>query len=164
MSASSYSYCIKWPAVTLVLYSAQNNMIKHFQTIWLEHPLKFTMTLFLCCYSDWLYHLCRGVDNEPVRVRTLPQSIGCAKTFPGKNKLTTSNQVVCPLRLMDYNSYCYSCSCVGKILVATAGRRSGRKTCCGSEICNIQCFSIDLLISYCPYNFTVLIVTTWELS
>ncbi len=44
--------------------------------------------------SAWLYGLCRGEDSEPVRVRTLPLSVGCGKNFPGKNKLTTPKQVL----------------------------------------------------------------------
>lgn len=51
----------------------------------------FIFITFPC--SAWLYRLCRGEDSEPVRVRTLPQSIGCGKEFPKKHRLTTAKQV-----------------------------------------------------------------------
>ncbi|XP_065831259.1 DNA polymerase eta-like isoform X2 [Oscarella lobularis] len=41
----------------------------------------------------WLYNVCRGLDNEPVRPRQLPKSIGCSKNFPGPTKLVSHEQV-----------------------------------------------------------------------
>ena len=43
--------------------------------------------------SGWLYDLCRGIDKEPVKTRTLPQSIGCGKNFVGPAKLKTAQKV-----------------------------------------------------------------------
>lgn len=43
--------------------------------------------------GEWLYMLSQGVDNEPVRPRQLPKSLGCGKNFPGKSKLATVGQV-----------------------------------------------------------------------
>ncbi|KAM4903477.1 DNA polymerase eta isoform 2-T2 [Sylvia borin] len=39
--------------------------------------------------GSWLYDLCRGIEEEPVKNRYLPQSIGCSKNFPGKSALAT---------------------------------------------------------------------------
>ncbi|NXC45303.1 POLH polymerase, partial [Penelope pileata] len=43
--------------------------------------------------GSWLYDLCRGIDDEPVKNRHLPQSIGCSKNFPGKAALATQKEV-----------------------------------------------------------------------
>ncbi|XP_040207689.1 DNA polymerase eta [Rana temporaria] len=43
--------------------------------------------------GSWLYNLCRGIEDEPVKPRQLPKSIGCSKTFPGKTALCTREQV-----------------------------------------------------------------------
>uniref|UniRef100_G1NEM2 DNA polymerase eta n=1 Tax=Meleagris gallopavo TaxID=9103 RepID=G1NEM2_MELGA len=43
--------------------------------------------------GSWLYDLCRGIDDEPVKNRHLPQSIGCSKNFPGKTALATQKEV-----------------------------------------------------------------------
>ncbi|NXI74526.1 POLH polymerase, partial [Anseranas semipalmata] len=43
--------------------------------------------------GSWLYDLCRGIDDEPVKNRYLPQSIGCSKNFPGKTALATQKEV-----------------------------------------------------------------------
>ncbi|XP_037751410.1 DNA polymerase eta isoform X1 [Chelonia mydas] len=43
--------------------------------------------------GSWLYDLCRGIEQEPVKPRQLPKSIGCSKNFPGKAALTTQKQV-----------------------------------------------------------------------
>ncbi|XP_063297640.1 DNA polymerase eta [Pelobates fuscus] len=43
--------------------------------------------------GSWLYYLCRGIEDEPVKPRQLPKSIGCSKTFPGKTALSTREQV-----------------------------------------------------------------------
>ncbi|XP_077138036.1 DNA polymerase eta isoform X1 [Ranitomeya variabilis] len=43
--------------------------------------------------GSWLYLLCRGIEDEPVKPRQLPKSIGCSKTFPGKTSLCTQEQV-----------------------------------------------------------------------
>ncbi|XP_077341564.1 DNA polymerase eta [Lithobates pipiens] len=43
--------------------------------------------------GSWLYNLCRGIEDEPVKPRQLPKSIGCSKTFPGKTALCTRDQV-----------------------------------------------------------------------
>ncbi|NWX25743.1 POLH polymerase, partial [Notiomystis cincta] len=43
--------------------------------------------------GSWLYDLCRGIDEEPVKNRYLPQSIGCSKNFPGKSALATQKAV-----------------------------------------------------------------------
>ncbi|XP_053879287.1 DNA polymerase eta isoform X2 [Malaclemys terrapin pileata] len=43
--------------------------------------------------GSWLYDMCRGIEQEPVKPRQLPKSIGCSKNFPGKAALTTQKQV-----------------------------------------------------------------------
>ncbi|XP_040286766.1 DNA polymerase eta [Bufo bufo] len=43
--------------------------------------------------GSWLYLLCRGIEDEPVKPRQLPKSIGCSKTFPRKTSLCTQDQV-----------------------------------------------------------------------
>ncbi|KAM4785998.1 DNA polymerase eta isoform 4-T4 [Cyanocitta cristata] len=43
--------------------------------------------------GSWLYDLCRGIEEEPVKNRYLPQSIGCSKNFPGKTALATQKAV-----------------------------------------------------------------------
>ncbi|NXS77329.1 POLH polymerase, partial [Erpornis zantholeuca] len=43
--------------------------------------------------GSWLYDLCRGIEEEPVKNRYLPQSIGCSKNFPGKAALATQKAV-----------------------------------------------------------------------
>ncbi|NXM40288.1 POLH polymerase, partial [Gymnorhina tibicen] len=43
--------------------------------------------------GSWLYDLCRGIEEEPVKNRYLPQSIGCSKNFPGKMALATQKAV-----------------------------------------------------------------------
>ncbi|XP_073527721.1 DNA polymerase eta isoform X2 [Phyllobates terribilis] len=43
--------------------------------------------------GSWLYLMCRGIEDEPVKPRQLPKSIGCSKTFPGKTSLSTQEQV-----------------------------------------------------------------------
>ncbi|CAN2387505.1 cellular response to UV-C [Pristimantis euphronides] len=43
--------------------------------------------------GSWLYLLCRGIEEEPVKPRQLPKSIGCSKTFPNKTSLCTRDQV-----------------------------------------------------------------------
>ncbi|XP_074674294.1 DNA polymerase eta isoform X2 [Strix aluco] len=42
---------------------------------------------------SWLYDLCRGIEDEPVKNRYLPQSIGCSKNFPGRTALATQKEV-----------------------------------------------------------------------
>ncbi|NXG68981.1 POLH polymerase, partial [Baryphthengus martii] len=43
--------------------------------------------------GSWLYDLCRGIEDEPVKNRHLPQSIGCSKNFPGRTALATRKEV-----------------------------------------------------------------------
>ncbi|NXT46337.1 POLH polymerase, partial [Pluvianellus socialis] len=43
--------------------------------------------------GSWLYDLCRGIEEEPVKNRYLPQSIGCSKNFPGRTALATQKEV-----------------------------------------------------------------------
>ncbi|XP_010120194.1 PREDICTED: LOW QUALITY PROTEIN: DNA polymerase eta, partial [Chlamydotis macqueenii] len=43
--------------------------------------------------GSWLYDLCRGIEDEPVKNRYLPQSIGCSKNFPGRTALATQTEV-----------------------------------------------------------------------
>ncbi|NXU76681.1 POLH polymerase, partial [Oreotrochilus melanogaster] len=43
--------------------------------------------------GSWLYDLCRGIEEEPVKNRHLPQSIGCSKNFPGRIALATQKEV-----------------------------------------------------------------------
>ncbi|NXH19973.1 POLH polymerase, partial [Bucco capensis] len=43
--------------------------------------------------GSWLYDLCRGIEDEPVKNRSLPQSIGCSKNFPGRTALATQKEV-----------------------------------------------------------------------
>lgn len=49
--------------------------------------------LISVAFRSWLYDLCRGIDDEPVKNRHLPQSIGCSKNFPGKSALATQKEV-----------------------------------------------------------------------
>ncbi|XP_061847206.1 DNA polymerase eta isoform X2 [Colius striatus] len=42
--------------------------------------------------GSWLYDLCRGIEDEPVKNRYLPQSIGCSKNFPGRTALATQKE------------------------------------------------------------------------
>ncbi|KAG0437934.1 hypothetical protein HPB47_017215 [Ixodes persulcatus] len=42
---------------------------------------------------QWLYKLARGVDDEPVTCRKLPQSICCSKTFSGSSALHSTGKV-----------------------------------------------------------------------
>lgn len=48
---------------------------------------------FLWAFRSWLYDLCRGIEDEPVKNRYLPQSIGCSKNFPGRIALATQKEV-----------------------------------------------------------------------
>ncbi|KAJ8044503.1 DNA polymerase eta [Holothuria leucospilota] len=41
----------------------------------------------------WLYRTCRGFEDEPVRPRQLPKSVGCSKNFLGKSCLNTVEKV-----------------------------------------------------------------------
>ncbi|NWQ62288.1 POLH polymerase, partial [Neopipo cinnamomea] len=43
--------------------------------------------------GSWLFDLCRGIEEEPVKNRYLPQSIGCSKNFPGRTALATQKAV-----------------------------------------------------------------------
>lgn len=45
-------------------------------------------------FRTWLYNLARGIDLEPVTTRLVPKSIGCCKKFPGKNALTTPEDII----------------------------------------------------------------------
>jgi len=56
-------------------------------------PLKELQNLVGMKSGELVFWLCRGVDHEPVRVRSLPQSVGCSKNFMGKLKLKTKNDV-----------------------------------------------------------------------
>lgn len=40
----------------------------------------------------WLHNIARGVEEEPVRVRALPKSHSCSKTFTGRNMIITIQQ------------------------------------------------------------------------
>ncbi|XP_030855457.1 DNA polymerase eta [Strongylocentrotus purpuratus] len=59
--------------------------------------LRYTEKQLQKRYSEktgtWLYSICRGIDDEPVRPRQLAKSTGCSKTFPGKNALDTRDKV-----------------------------------------------------------------------
>lgn len=43
--------------------------------------------------GEVVYWLCRGIDNEPVRPRQLPKSVGCSKNFQGKEMLANKSDV-----------------------------------------------------------------------
>jgi hypothetical protein len=43
--------------------------------------------------ARWLYGLARGFEEEPVRERDLPKSVGCSKNFPGPKMLGTREDV-----------------------------------------------------------------------
>lgn len=43
--------------------------------------------------AAWLLQIAQGIDNEPVRVRALPKSLGCGKTFTGRNVLSRFEEV-----------------------------------------------------------------------
>ena len=51
------------------------------------------MTACVLNYRSWLYEACRGFDHDPVNPRQLAKSIGCSKTFTGKNCLDTREKV-----------------------------------------------------------------------
>ncbi|XP_071491859.1 DNA polymerase eta-like [Diadema antillarum] len=59
--------------------------------------LRYTEKQLQMRYGDktgsWLFGICRGVDDEPVRPRQLPKSTGCSKNFTGKNALDTKDKV-----------------------------------------------------------------------
>ena len=38
--------------------------------------------------AGWLARLARGLDDEVVKPRLLPKSVGCSKTFRGRSALT----------------------------------------------------------------------------
>jgi nucleotidyltransferase/DNA polymerase involved in DNA repair len=38
--------------------------------------------------AEWLLRLARGLDDEVVKPRLLPKSVGCSKTFRGRSALT----------------------------------------------------------------------------
>ncbi|XP_023344540.1 DNA polymerase eta isoform X3 [Eurytemora carolleeae] len=48
--------------------------------------------------ASWLHLLGRGFDNEPVKERELPKSIGCSKNFRGPDVLDTKEKVQLRLR------------------------------------------------------------------
>ncbi|KAK3593446.1 hypothetical protein CHS0354_020211 [Potamilus streckersoni] len=58
---------------------------------------KFTEKELQQHYGDktgsWLYEVCRGFEHDPVQARQLPKSIGCSKTFRGKECLDTKEKV-----------------------------------------------------------------------
>lgn len=43
--------------------------------------------------GDWLYNLARGIDFESVTEKIIPKSIACSKKFPGRNSLSTVNEL-----------------------------------------------------------------------
>ena len=43
--------------------------------------------------SRWLYDVCRGGDDEPVKERHIAQSVGCSKNFRGPTALDTRGKV-----------------------------------------------------------------------
>ncbi|CAK8684188.1 DNA polymerase eta-like [Clavelina lepadiformis] len=43
--------------------------------------------------GQWLYEICRGMDNEPVKERHIAQSVGCSKTFSGAEALDARSKV-----------------------------------------------------------------------
>ncbi|QQP52330.1 DNA polymerase etalike, partial [Caligus rogercresseyi] len=56
--------------------------------------LKTLQTFFDGKTSLWLYKLGQGLDDEPVKERELPKSIGCSKNFRGpKNRLDSLEKV-----------------------------------------------------------------------
>ena len=44
-------------------------------------------------FRIWLYNLCRGTDEEPLRLRHLPKSISCGKNFNGPEIITATEKV-----------------------------------------------------------------------
>ncbi|XP_067006969.2 DNA polymerase eta [Anabrus simplex] len=43
--------------------------------------------------GSWLYNIARGFDYEPVTPRLMSKSVGCCKKFPGKQSLSTREDV-----------------------------------------------------------------------
>eukprot|EP00795_Rhopilema_esculentum_P013193 gene13193-4002_t len=43
--------------------------------------------------GDWIFWLAKGIDSEPIRNRTLPQSVGCCKNFRGPDILNKTSKV-----------------------------------------------------------------------
>ncbi|XP_071963079.1 DNA polymerase eta-like [Antedon mediterranea] len=59
---------------------------------------QYTKVFLQSKYGDktglWLYEICRGLEYETVKQRTLPKSIGCSKNFTGNTALDTKDKVV----------------------------------------------------------------------
>ncbi|XP_045176250.2 DNA polymerase eta-like isoform X2 [Mercenaria mercenaria] len=72
-------------------------VMEHLQAENMGDLLKFSEKALQQLLGDkngsWLYEVCRGFDHEPVAARQLPKSIGCSKTFTGKNCLNTREKV-----------------------------------------------------------------------
>ncbi len=62
-------------------------------TEYVWYPRAELSNYFPHTHRRWLYGVCRGQSHEPLRPRTLPQSIGCGKNFLGPEKLSTCRQV-----------------------------------------------------------------------
>jgi len=52
-------------------------------------PVQSELTLHLYMQAGWLARLAQGLDNEEVKARLLPKSVGNSKTFRGRSALTT---------------------------------------------------------------------------
>ncbi|KAF5282261.1 hypothetical protein FQR65_LT14393 [Abscondita terminalis] len=44
--------------------------------------------------ASFLFNIAKGIDLEPVKTRLVSKSIGCCKTFPGRNALLTSESII----------------------------------------------------------------------
>ncbi|KHN83132.1 DNA polymerase eta [Toxocara canis] len=43
--------------------------------------------------AKWIYEICRGLDDEPVRARDKQTSIAVSKNFPGSSALTSTSEI-----------------------------------------------------------------------
>ncbi|CAB0036918.1 unnamed protein product [Trichogramma brassicae] len=59
----------------------------HVMSDLLQYSLQDLQSQFDRKTGHWLYHIARGIDNEPVTPRLVSKSIGACKRFPGKQTI-----------------------------------------------------------------------------
>ncbi|XP_023316293.1 DNA polymerase eta [Trichogramma pretiosum] len=59
----------------------------HVMSDLLQYSLQDLQSRFDRKTGHWLYHIARGIDNEPVTPRLVSKSIGACKRFPGKQTI-----------------------------------------------------------------------------
>lgn len=45
------------------------------------------------CTAQWVWRICRGLDDDIVEDRKLPKSLSCGKTFYSRNNLRSLDEV-----------------------------------------------------------------------